>query len=342
MANLTLLDWAKRKDPDGTTPIIAGLLEQTNEILLDATYVQGNLPTGHRVTIQTGLPTVYFRALNQGIITSKGTTAQVDESCAIMEARSEVDIDLVSLEDDEAAFRLSEARMFIEAMNQKQADTLFYGNPASDPKEYLGLAPRYSDLGAGNSQNIIDGTGDDADNQTSVWLICWSDQTTFCTFPKGSNAGLLQEDLGRQTSYDTGTSGERMEVLCERFQWKSGLVVKDWRYTVRICNIGTIAADTNSIAQLSGNFAVTDIDNILHLMVKASGRIPNLRMGKPCWYTNRTVFTGLMRTALEKSNAALRINDAATQYGTNDAMMSFLGIPIRQCDAILNTEAIVA
>jgi len=347
MANLTLLDWAKRTDPNGSVPIIADLLSQTNAILQDATYVEGNLPTGHRVTISTGLPTVYYRALNQGIPTSKATTAQVDESCSILEARSEVDIDLAMLNGNTAAFRLSEARMFLEAMNQKMASGLFYGNPASDPKEFLGLAPRYSDLGAGNAQNILDAGGTDATEQTSAWLVCWSPHTVFCPFPKGSNAGLLQEDLGRQTSYDTGTNGERMEVLAERFQWKCGLAVKDWRYAVRIANIGTedssgVAGAGGSISQLTGTMVVTAITNIIHLMAQAVSRIPNTAMGRMAFYVNRTVFTGLMRTALEKSSSAVTIESALTQYGTNQNMLSFLGIPIRQCDGILNTEAVVS
>lgn len=33
---LTLADWAKRLDPNGQVPIIAELLNQTNEILEDA------------------------------------------------------------------------------------------------------------------------------------------------------------------------------------------------------------------------------------------------------------------------------------------------------------------
>lgn len=342
MANLTLLDWAKTRDPNGTTADVAELLSQTNQILQDATYVEGNLPVGHRVTIRTGLPTVYFRSLNQGIATSKGATAQVDESCAIMEARSEVDIDLAKLNGDSAAFRLSEARAFIEAMNQKQASTLFYGNPASDPKEYLGLAPRYSDLSAGNAQNILSAGGADAAQQTSAWLVCWSDQTVFCPFPKGSNAGLIQEDLGRQTIQDAGGTGLRMEALCEWFQWKSGLVVKDWRYAVRVANIGTTDDDTNSISDLGGTMAVTNIGNIIHQMAMAIARIPNTAMGRCAFYMNRTVFTGLMRTALEKSSSAVTIETAMTQFGTNQSMLSFLGIPIRQCDGILNTEAVVS
>tara|TARA_R100001443_G_scaffold93942_1_gene100569 strand:+ start:2708 stop:3736 length:1029 start_codon:yes stop_codon:yes gene_type:complete len=342
MANLTLLDWAKRTDPDGSAPIIANLLSQTNEILTDATYVQGNLPTGHRVTVSTGLPTVYYRALNEGIPTSKATTAQVDESCAILEARSEVDIDLAMLNGNSAEFRMGEARMFIEAMNQKMASAMFYGNPSDDPKEFLGFAPRYSDLNAGNGNNILDAGGDTANEQTSVWLICWSDQSCFCPFPKGSNAGLLQEDLGRQTSFDAGGTGKRMEVMAERFQWKSGLVVKDWRYAVRIANVGTNTGETNAITNLSGSMAAGNAENILHQMMKAVARIPNLNMGRCAFYMNRTVFAGLMRTALEKSTSVLSIQDAAQQFGKPGAMLSFMGIPIRQADALVNTEAVVS
>ena len=91
---LTLADWAKRLDPDGKVPVVAELLSQSNEILEDAVFMEGNLPTGHRVVIRTGLPTVYWRAINQGIPTSKSTTAQVDEACGMLEAYSEVDKDL--------------------------------------------------------------------------------------------------------------------------------------------------------------------------------------------------------------------------------------------------------
>jgi hypothetical protein len=337
MANLTLIDWAKRVDPDGTTPIIANLLSQTNQILQDCVYVQGNLPTGHRVTIATGLPTIYYRALNQGIPTSKAVTAQVDEGCAIIEARSEVDLDLAMLNGSTAEFRLSEARLFIEGMNQAVATGLFYGNPSVDPKQFLGFAPRYSSLSAGNAQNIINGTGVSTANNTSIWLIGWGDQTVFCPFPKGSKAGLLQEDLGRQTSFDTGTTGQRLEVLAERFQWKTGLCVKDWRAAVRICNID-VTPVTGALLALTGNQAPTVFTNILHLMARAVARIPPNLAARLCFYMNRTVFSGLMRLALEKSNAALSVQAAVSQFGTPQAMMTFLNIPIRQVDAILNTE----
>jgi hypothetical protein len=339
-SNLTLADWAKRIDPQGDIPAVAELLSQTNEVLDDCVFTEGNLPTGHRVVIRTGLPTVYWRALNQGIATSKSTTAQVDESCGILESRSEVDKDLAMLNGNTAAFRLSESRAFLEAMSQEFNTKLFYGNTATDPKTILGFAPRYSDIGAGspaNSQNIIDGAGTDADLQTSVWLVVWGPETVFCPFPKGSAAGLLHRDLGEQTIYEAGGAGLRMQGFVDWYQWKVGVCVKDWRYAVRIANI-----DVSEVQSLTAEQAPTDFGNMIHLMTKAVYRIPNLQMGRPAFYMNRTVHEGLSRIAMEKSASALAVEDGLSQFGTPRAFMTFLGIPIRRVDGILNTEAVVS
>jgi len=94
---LTLADWAKRLDPDGKVPAIVELLAQTNDLLMDMQWIEGNLPTGHRTTVRTGLPTVAWRLLNQGVQPSKSTTAQIDEACGMLEAWSEVDKDLAML-----------------------------------------------------------------------------------------------------------------------------------------------------------------------------------------------------------------------------------------------------
>src|SRR5262245_19735725 len=172
---LTLADWAKRLDPDGKVPVIVELLAQTNEILLDMRWIEGNLPTGHRTTVRTGLPTVAWRLLNSGVTPSKSTTAQIDEQAGILEAWSEVDIDLAKLNGNVQAFRLSEARAFIEAMNQEMAQTLFYGNAGLAPEEFTGLSPRYSSTTAGNGSNVLSAGGVGSDN-SSIWLIGWSDQ----------------------------------------------------------------------------------------------------------------------------------------------------------------------
>jgi len=322
---LTLADWAKRLDPDGKIPEIVELLGQTNEILADAVFLEGNLPTGHRVVIRTGLPTVYWRALNQGVPTSKSTTATVDETIGMLEAYSEVDVDLATLNGNSAEFRMSEDAAFLESMNQTQAFTMFYGNPGTDPKTYLGFAPRYSSLTATNGSNIISAAGSSTDN-ASIYLIVWGRNTVFCPFPKGSKAGLQHKDLGEDTVKDA--DGGQFQALRTHYQWKNGLCVKDWRYVVRICNI--------DMSNLVGESSAA---NLIKLMLKAIFRIPNLRAGRPVFYMNRSVAQMLPIQGLNASSNAVKVQEALSQFGEPIVNMSFMGIPIRLCDQLLNLEA---
>jgi hypothetical protein len=332
-SNLTLADWAKRTDPEGRVPVIAELLSQSNEILEDCVFKEGNLPTGERVVIRTGLPAVYWRALNQGIPNSKSQTAQVDEACGILEARSEVDKDLAMLNGNTAQFRLSEDVAFLEAMNQTQAATMFYGNPAIEPKSYLGLAARYSSTSASNGQNIISAGGSGSDN-TSVYLVVWGDNTVYCPFPKGSTAGLMHEDLGEQTVYD---GNNRLQAYATRYQWKNGLVVKDWRYVVRIANI-----DVSDLVGVTGTQTSASAYDLIKLMARAMYRIPNMSMGRAAFYMNRTVHSGLAVKALDRSQNVLAVNQGLSQFGTPYSWLSFLGVPCRRVDQLINSEAVVS
>jgi hypothetical protein len=330
---LTLVDVAKRLDPDGSVADVAELLSQTNAILKDAVFKAANEKTSHRVTIRTGLPTVYYRALNQGTPSSKSTTAQVKESISLLEARSTVDMKELEIQaaSARAEFLLSESRPFLEAMNQRQANDMFYGNPQVDQRQYLGLATRYSSLTAGNGANILN-AGGASTNNTSIWLVCWGPETTFCTFPEGSKAGLQQRALGEQRVTDSnGNAYQAMETL---FNWDHGLVVKDWRYVVRIANINT--------ANLVAESAAADL---VKLMSRAIDRIPAMGMGKCVFYANRTVMSMLKIQALNKAQNAIAIQPALTQFGEvipGQFEYTFLGIPLRLCDQILNTESTIS
>lgn len=328
---LTLADWAKRNDPNGRVAKVAELLSQTNEILEDAVFMEGNLPTGHRLTIRTGLPVVYYRMINQGVPTSKSVTAQIDEACGMLEARSHIDTKLATLNGNSADFRLSEDQAFIEAMNQTQAGAMFYGNPGTDPRQFLGFQTRYSSLSAGNGQNILD-AGGTGSNNCSIYLIVWGENTAFCPFPKGSQAGLKHEDLGEGDVLDANNNYFR--ALRSLYQWDNGLAVKDWRYVVRIANINV----TDLTAQ-SGTQASSAATQIINLMSRALDRVPNLSMGRPCFYANRTLYSMLRVAALSKSNAALSIENALSQFGTPYALTKFLGVPLRKVDQLLNTES---
>ena len=323
--NLTLLDWAKRKDPNGAIPDIVELLEQTNEILTDAVVMEGNLETGHQVTVRTGLPTVYWRILNLGTSPSKSTTAQVTESCAILDAWSVVDEDLANLGGNQRQLRFTEAQAFLEAMNQEWAGTLFYGNAGTAPEEFTGLATRYSSLSAGNADNIISAGGSGSDNY-SVWLIVWGNNTCFLTFPKGSTAGIFHRDLGLQEYTDS--SGRKMMVYEDQWKLKTGLVVKDWRYVARICNI--------DVSNLVG---ITSAADLQYYMTKAIYRIPNIRAGKAAFYMNRTT-----AEYLDHQRRADVASGGQLSYDVVDGkrIMSFRGIPIRICDQLVTETTAVS
>lgn len=325
---LTLIDFAKRLDPEGKVASIIELLSQSNEVLMDMPWLEGNLPTGHRTTVRTGLPGVAWRLLNNGVQPSKSKTAQIDEACGMLEAYSEVDVDLAKLNGNVAAFRLSEAQAFIEAMNQEFVKTLFYGNAGVDPEKFTGLAARYSSLSATNGQNVISGGSSDTDN-TSIWLVSWGASTVHGIYPKGSTAGLFHEDIGMTTVENAlGIAGSRMRAYLDHFQWKCGIALRDWRYAVRGANIDV----SNLVAKSSAA-------DLTEMMIKMSHRIPFMGLGKPVYYMNRTVFQMLdiQRRDDVQSGGQLRYDEVDGKL-----VASFRGIPIRIVDQLINTEALVS
>ena len=324
--NLTLVDQAKRLDPNGQIADIAELLSQTNEMLADMTWKEGNLTTGELTTIRTALPTVYWRLINQGVLPSKSRTGQITEQTGMLEAYSQVDVALAQLGGNPGALRLSEARAFLEAMNQEMQATVIYGT-ASAPEEFIGLAVRYSDTTAGNGDNIIKAGGTGSTDNTSMWLIAWSEETVTGIYPKGSTAGLSHEDLGVETVENAnGVTGALMRAYRDHWMWKAGIAVKDYRYIVRIANI--------DVSNLS---SVSDAADLMTLMGDAEERIPN-SLGRRVWYANRTVKRFMRRQVRSDvmEGGGLTFDNVAGK-----PTMVFGDTPIRTVDAILSTEDVV-
>ena len=323
----TLLDVAKRMDPNGKAAKIAEMLSQDNEVLDDMPWIEGNLPTGHRVTVRTGLPTAAWRKLNQGVPRSKSNVAQIDETTAMLEAWSDVDKDIAELNGLESDFRLSESSAFIESMNQTMASTVFYGNSVSAPESFLGFAPRFDDVpttagGAENRDNVIDAGGTGSTN-TSIWLIGWGPNSVHGIYPKGSTAGLQHSDLGLDTVLDA--NGNPYRAYRDHYQWKCGIALRDWRYVVRIANIDVTALVSDAAAGA----------NLINLLTKALERIHSLNGVRPVFYMNRTVRSILRQQQVSAvKNSTLSVEEL---YGKRVLMAS--EVPVRRTDALLNTEA---
>jgi hypothetical protein len=313
---------------DGRLLAFATLLSQTNEILQDMPFIEGNLPTGHVVGVETGLPTATWRRLYGTVQPSKATTEQVTEGIGMLEAYNEIDVDVANLNGNTAEFRLRQAQRTVEGMNQNLAETLFYGNTLINPERFEGFTPRFNSLAAPNAENIIPGGGVGADNR-SIWLIVWSPATVFGITPKGSQSGLKMEDKGQVTSENKSATfnGGLMEVYRTHFQIKAGLCVADWRYVVRICNIDR--------SDLTANAATGA--NLPNLMFEALARIPSMGMGRAAFYSSRDVWTKF-RQQLAAATAAstLTVENVGGVLTT-----SWHGIPLRQVDRLAVNEALV-
>ncbi len=321
--NPTLLDMVKSLNPDGSIADLAELLTLQNDILLDATVVEGNLTTGHRSSIRTGIGGATWKKLYGYIAPAKGTQAQVVDSCGMLRRYSEIDADLARMSGNVQKFVFNESSAAIEAMNQEMASTLIYGNESLEPEAFTGFAPRYNDQSAENGRNILTSAATpDATDNTSIWLINWSPQTVFLTFPKGSQAGLKHEDYGEQTATDS--NGALLQVYRSLFSWDLGLVVKDWRHVVRI------NYDLEDITASGSTGPV-----LYNLMAQAMRRIPTMSMGRPVFYMNTDSLDAYDLQAMNKSTLAFKsITDAQGKV-----VDTFRGVPVRRVDAILSTEA---
>ena len=336
---LTYADWAKRMSDGYRVASIIELLSQTNEILDDMLVVEGNLPTGHKTTVRTGLPQATWRLLNTGVPNAKSTTAQITDTCGNLETYAVIDKDIADLNGNTAEFRLSEVKAFLEGMSQQIATTIIYGNQGVNPERFTGFAPRYSTKNTANSQtanNVLD-AGGSSNTNTSVYIAVWGSDTLHGTFPKGKITGLQHRDMGEWPVTDT--SGNTYQAYRDHFKWEIGMVLRDWRYVVRIANV--------DVTQLTGVSAA----NLINFLVRGLYRLPTApaaasaiqtsdtpevraNMGRVVIYANRVVRTYLDLQAMNKTNVLLRIEEFDGKVVT-----TFRNQVIRTVDAILNNEA---
>jgi hypothetical protein len=324
-----MLDLAARMDQNGSVSRIIEMLSQTNEVMEDMVTKECNQPTSHKTTMRTGLPEVGWKTLYLGVEPSKSLTTQVEDTCGTLEAYSMVDEDLLTVDGNVNAYRLSEARAFVEAMGQDMARSTFYDSSRIHPERPHGLSVRYCtlDSAAPISQNVIDAGGTDGDELTSVWLIVWGDRTVHAIYPRGTTAGLQHIDKGKERvtvnkqDIDPGASpgSTFYYAYIDQFKWKIGFSVPDWRYAVRIANI-----PTKSVTAVK----------LIDLMIDAIERIPSLSAGRGAWYMNRGMRTALRKEIKNVQNVHLSLDQVAGKR-----VLHFDELPVRRVDALLNTES---
>ena len=330
---LTLSDWRKRLAPDGSVDFIVEALMNANPIMDDIPWMMGNLPTGNKTTIRTSMPTPSIRRINRGVPRHKTQTEQVTDTCIILEDRSVVDIELLVLAQNGEAFRRSEDAAFVAGFSDAVAANIFYGDTDADGETFNGIAKRYDEYGSSAYKNKaayqVVSAGTAGTYNTSGYFIGWGTHATTGIYPKGSQLGLQQRDLGEQTVTDADNN--EYQAVSTLFTWKCGLAVGDIRANAAVRNI-----DVSGIASLTDAQAKA----LVSKFIIAKNRIRGLqsRDKKVVLYVSDEMYNFFELYLLNKTNVHVtrqELMGAAPQ-------LYLSGIPIKKCDAISEVEGAVS
>lgn len=329
---LNLIDQMK-KGENGMYEIVEAL-HNLSPFMRDANVITCNQGTKHKHAIRTGLPSVSWGALYQGIPQSKSGLTEVEDTTGFVEGLSGVDKRLVELYGDKArTMRMSEGRSFLEAIAQEVESSIWYSDVNVNGKKFHGLSPRYNSL---SNPCVVSGGGSGSDNM-SIWMVTHGDGQTSVLTPENIPAGITQEDCGEQRVTDA--SGNPYYVLEEKFTQHVGIAVKDWRYTGRICNIDVsdaLAGSVNLYALLRSLYY--KLQGRRHYKFDSDG-MPS--QGRTVLYMNRTALEVLdmLGTNEGASDSFVRLTPMQLM---GEEVMSWRNIPIRETDALLTTEAAIS
>ena len=322
---LNLKDTLAQQENGTVTATIIDLFAESNVLMDDAIVMECNDGSSHKTTVRNGLPEVEFRKFYQGVKNTKGEYTQVTDTTSMLAAYSLIDKALADISKNPNQLRLNEADAHIQSMNNKVQTAFFYGNKKTEDAAFDGLATRYNNISAKKDSigaQVVDGGGTGTTN-TSIWFVTWGDKHTHLLYPKGSQAGFVHQDKGVVTA--DAKDGGQFEAYRDYFEWNVGMSLRNYKSTCRIANIDTKKLGTENAADL------------IDLMVSAYYKIKkHAKGGKTVIYTNETIGAFLHKQAMNKANVNLSITEFA-----GAPVVNFLGIPVKTCDQILDTEATV-
>ena len=313
---LTLSDLQKRVDPDGNIAYIIEALLNANPIMDDIVWKEGNLPTGNRTTVRASMPTPSVRRINAGVARHKSSTRQVQDTCIILEDRSCIDIEELALARNREAFRRSEDAAFVGGFTDAVAANIFYGNTDDTLDTFNGLTARYDTIGGEKNDagyQVVAGGTAGTNTNTSAFFVGWGTYATTGIYPKGSQAGLQQRDLGEQTVQDA--DGKEYQAVTTLFSWKVGMAVQDIRANALVRNI-----DVSKLSSLTA----TDSKKLVNQFIYAKNRIRNLqgRDKKVVLYVSPALFDFFEIYLNDKNNAYITRQELMGGISTSPASPS--------------------
>jgi len=326
----TLVDLVNMMDPTNSRlAFVAQTLARKNPIVREVPIMEANQILTHVGNRQSSLPTVQKRAINDGVPKSTHKEVPVTAPMSLFEAMSQIDEEILKLAGANAeGVRQRKDAAFIEAMAQSVADEVIYGSIGDDVLGFNGLATMFNSSTTypnGDSTwyynvQLAGGSGSDT---TSIWAVEWGPEKAHLIYPKGTQAGLEINDLGKQLVTGVTASTEFVAFVTQ-FKWRCGLFVQDERCVQRIANIET-----------SGSSNIFDDDQLITALNRLPdmGENPNTKI-----YVNRTIRTQMDIRVKDKNN----VNYVNVSDAFGKPVLYFRGVPVQVCDGINNTETAIS
>jgi hypothetical protein len=285
------------------------------------------------------LPTASTRRWNEGIKPTTSKNTPINDPIALFEDRSEVDKALWMIQNDPNAWRADQDMNHVEGLFQLMESTLIYGNLATNPGAFNGLATRFNTTASypnGDTSwqpNVWKG-GATNGSVTSAWMIEFGDDSVYGIYPPNTPAGLSVEDLGqytKQLASSLGTIGinAMYEVLGTLLTWYMGIQIADERAVQRIANINPTILSANNFDE--------------NVFIAAKNQLPRGGEGSgTVILVNRALKTQIdIRAVSQKLNAYTNFNANETDvFGRS--VTKFQNIPIYVAEKILSTETVLS
>lgn len=312
---LSALEVVKRSGVPQDARRIIEEMTVTNQLLIDAPFVEANDGTVHTHLVRTSVPHAMFRAYNEGVSTVASTTKTVKDSICEIAAYSQVDVRMLENSGHKDEVLMSECSGIIQGMGEQQAEAMIYGSLASNVKSMDGFAIRRP-----KTDGILcldaEGTGSET---TSVYMVKWGRNFASCIYPRGSQGlGVKREDRGIQDVQDA--NGNKFPAYVNYFTASFGLSIGHEKSFLRIANIPktidgttlikTILKAKSHLAPGDGNISILCNSEIMSLMDLAT---------------------------VDKSNVVYTATDP---WGNE--INKIRDMRIRQCDSILFTETAIS
>lgn len=331
----SFFDVVNTLDPNGDAAEIAEVLNETNAILDDIPWEEGNLIHGQQSSVRVSLPASSVRVANTGIAATSGKSALINDACAILTSKSE--IDQISAEvggkKNVPKNRANEARGHIESLGQQFAGMLGYGSE-ENPGEFVGFFNRLNSLSGNIARQVIDAGGTGAD-LASILVVTWGKGRATGVFPMGTMAGIERFDenggelVSITESAGIGSASKTFPGYREYFTWRCGLAIKDYRNVARVANIDV------SDALEDGASAPGLVD----LVIDALEALANPDGGNTVIYMNKTL-RKIMRLQIKagvQAGGGLTFDNVAGRE-----TMRFDGKPVRIVEQFNCAEDAVA